>query len=420
MPTPNLRHRAIVATAIAALASPLGPSGAAEKKPNRFSVDRCQAILRADNEATRTLKAIMVAIKVASCAGFALDGRGRTRLSSISLDGQGLTDLSPFRLLNFGDGEIDLSNNNVSDVRPLTGSGASQLVLSHTRVTDAAALAALGIPTLVLDADQIDDPEKLGARSLDAFFSMRGNRSGRGAEYDATLEAMYRFYALFAGGTAPEHQAKLELDVMRLVLAPRLTKYITLKDVSVEAVFHDAERFYRGKSEIYYRIDLGTFKAEKQNGQLVASYALRYGWKDEDLMIADPRAEKYRDMRRYKHVRAQVDVVFDPDVHVVSYTESYRRSRFPVVKATWGTKNLADAVGFLAGEKGTPEIAKVIIPRGAVVEDSFDDLAVSGSKYDIDDDFHRVFFNGQALWARVSKSGDGKKEGELYIDRDVP
>jgi hypothetical protein len=420
MRAPPLRRRAIVAAAVASLAGPLVGASAAERKPNRFSVQKCQAILRADNEATRTLKAIMAASKVQSCSGFELDSRGRTKLSSISLNGHRLTDLSPFELLNFDDGEIDLSNNDLSDVRPLKNSGASRLVLSHTKVKDAAALAALGAPSLVLDADEIDDPEKLGARSLDSFFSMRGNRSARGPDYDRALEAMYRFYALFAETSAPEYRAKFDLDGMRSVLAPKLTRYITLTDVSVETVFDDARRFYRAKSLIYYRIDLSTFKVEKQNGQLAATYALSYGWSDEDLPVAAPDAENDQEILRYKHVKALVHVVFDPIVHIISYAESYQRKKFAVVKSTWGTKNLADAVGFLSQKKATRDIAKVNIPKGVFVQDNFDDLSVPGGKYDLDDTFHRVLFDGQPLWARVSKSGDGKTAGELYIDRDVP
>src|SRR3954453_9326965 len=103
---PMLRRRAIVATAVAVLASrSLVASGAAGRKANRFSVQKCQAILQAGNEATRTLKAIMAATKVKACPGFQVDSRGRTNLPSINLKGQGLTDLSPFELLHFADGE---------------------------------------------------------------------------------------------------------------------------------------------------------------------------------------------------------------------------------------------------------------------------------------------------------------------------
>src|SRR4051812_8863498 len=128
MHAPMLRRRAIVATAVAGLASrSLLASGGAGGEGNRVRGQKGQAILQAGNEATRTLKAIMAATKVKACPGFQVDSRGRTNLPSINLKGQGLTDLSPFELLHFADGEIDLSNNNVSDVRPLTNSGASRL-----------------------------------------------------------------------------------------------------------------------------------------------------------------------------------------------------------------------------------------------------------------------------------------------------
>ena len=232
---------------------------------------------------------------------------------------------------------------------------------------------------------------------------------------------MYRLHALFASeANAPERRAKFNLDGMRSVLAPRLTRYITLKDVSVEAVFDDAKHFYRTKSMIYYRIDLRTFKVEKQNGHLAASYALSYGWQDDDLPVAHPRTENCPEILRYKHVKALVQVFFDPMVHVVSYTETYQRNNFPVVKTTWGTKNLVDAVGFLAQREASPKIVKVKIPKGVVVEDDFDDLSVSGSNSDLEDDFHRVRFNGELLWARVSRSADRKTDGELYINRNAP
>lgn len=60
----------------------------------------------------------MAATNMKSCSDFKLD-HGRTGLMGINLSGRDLTDLSPFRLFTFSDGDIDLSNNQVSDIRPL-------------------------------------------------------------------------------------------------------------------------------------------------------------------------------------------------------------------------------------------------------------------------------------------------------------
>jgi hypothetical protein len=389
----------------------------ARAAPNKFSVARCKSILVANDEAAKTLRAILAAIGATTCSDVKVDKTGRTQLVSLDLKGKGLTDLSPFRLFNVHDGTIDLSHNDVSNVEPLLTVGSpNRINLSHTKVTEAAVLAKL-LGSLVLDGDQIDDPSKFKSAGYDSWFSMRGNRSTRGADYDTALETMYRYYALFTVASgADDRHPKFDLQGMRGVLSPRLTRYITFKDVPVEAVFEDAARFYKQKRDVYYQLFLSTFKVEKRNGQVVATYTVDYGWQDEDLKGVDAGDEK---ITRSKQVRALAEVVFDSTFHVVSYAEkTVPMNKLIVVRATWATKDLADALNFLVVEDPGP-FPKVKIPKGARLEEAFESVARDpGGTITQEEGFLKVIFKGKVLWVRDSSWDDENVEGELYVRRE--
>ncbi|MEP7051027.1 MAG: hypothetical protein ABJB12_11765 [Pseudomonadota bacterium] len=403
---------------LSSLVAATHPSAWTVKDLNRFNVAQCNQILAANDEATRTLKAIMAATSTASCAGFKLE-HGRTALMSLKLSGKGLTDLSPFRLFAFQDGEIDLSSNPISDVRPLISAahGTYRINLSRTRVKDAALLAGSFSQALVLDGNEIDDPAKLGAASLATLFSLRGNRSIRGADYDAALEAMFRFYALFSTDGSAANRPKFDLGGMRSALAPQLAEYITLKNASVEAIFQDAQHFYQGKSDVYYRIHLETFQVQQRDGQVTATFLLDYGWRDHDLKITNSEAEAYQNIARGKRVNARATAAFDSTFHLRAYTEkTFAQTKRTVVKPTWGVRNLSDVIALLA-DGDPPSLAKVRIPKGATLEDAFEYVArYSGGKFGTDDRFYKVIFNGKPLWARGSFSGDGEHDGVVYIE----
>ena len=408
-------QRAIVIGLLTCLLLP----AVARAAPNKFSVAKCKSILVANDEAAKTLRAILAAIGATTCSDVKVDKAGRTQLGSIDLKGKGLTDLSPFHLFNIGDGSIDLSHNDVSNVEPLMNVGGPlRIDLSHTKVKEAAVLAKLHTGGLVLDGNQIDDPSKLKSAGWDSWFSMRGNRSTRGADYDTALETMYRYYALFtvASGANDRHP-KFDLAGMRGVLAPRLTRYITFKDVPVEAVFEDAARFYKQKRDVYYQIVLSTLKVEKRNGQVVATYTVNYGWQDEDLRGVDAGDEK---ISRSKQVRALAEVVFDSTFHVVSYTEkTVPMNKLIVVRATWATKDLADALNFLVVEDPGP-FPKVKIPKGARLEEAFESVARDpGGTMTQEEGFLKVIFKGKVLWVRDSSWDDEQVEGELYVRREA-
>jgi hypothetical protein len=411
----NLSHSVV---AVLSLVTAANPSAWTGKDLNRFSVAQCTQILTANDEATRTLVAIMAAASTTSCSGFKLE-HGRTALTSLNLAGKGLTDLSPFRLFTFRDGEIDLSGNPISDVRPLISAahGTYRINLSRTKVKDAALLAASFSQALVLDGNEIDDPAKLGAASLVTGFSLRGNRSTRGTDYDAALEGMFRFYSLFACDVSAADRPKLDLRGMQSALAPRLTQYITLKNASVEAIFEDAQRFYQGKSDVYYRIHLETFQVQKRDEQVIATFALDYGWRDHDLKVTSPEGEAYQDIARGKRVTAQATAVFDSTFHLQAYTEkTFAQTKRTVVKPTWGVRSLSDVITLLA-DGDARSFSKVPIPKGAILEDAFDYVdRSSGGKFGIDDRFCKVIFNGKPVWARVSFSGDSKHDGVVYIE----
>lgn len=388
-----------------------------QKDLNKFDIKECSRILSAGGEAGKTLKAIMAATNTQSCSGFKLE-HGRTQLVGINLSGKGLTDLSPFRLFTFTDGEIDLSHNPISEIRPLIAAshGTYRINLSHTKVKDAALLNASLGGALVLDGNEIDDPGKLARACLASDFSLRGNRSVRGADYDAALEGVYRYYALFQGGKSVSPPT-LDLGAMRTVLAPRLTEYITLKDSTVEAIFEDAQRFYRTKLDVYSRIHLDTFEVQKRDGRVTATFALNYGWQDRDLKVPDPDDEAYQRVHRGKRVDAVATVTFDPTFHIVGYIEKTApKQRRRVVKTTWGVRTLAEVMAVLTEEN--PSVAKVRIPKGAPLEDAFEYVYWStDTRSGGEDHFVKVRFNGQVIWARSSAASD--ERGDLYIE-DIP
>ena len=123
---------------------------------------------------------------------------------------------------------------------------------------------------------------------------------------------MFRYYAVFHGRQSGGDPPTIDLADMRAVLAPRLTQYITLKNCTVEAIFDDAQRFYRAKVDVYSRIHLDTFQVQKGGGRITATFAVDYGWQDRDLKVADPNAEAYQNVHRGKRIDAVATAVFDP------------------------------------------------------------------------------------------------------------
>jgi len=407
--------------AILACQSVAASSLAAAPRPalNKFSVATCNRILEAKGEAAKTLKAILAATNTRSCADFKLDARGRTEIASLDLKGQGLTDLAPFRLFSV-QGDINLANNNLSEVGPLVNAahgGTRRINLSHNKLTDAAFLAKNFSGALILDGNELDDPAKLAGLTYASDFSLRGNRSARGADYDAALETMYRLYALFTSTNSNNYRPQFDLEGMRAALAPKLSRYVTLKDVTVEAVFEDAQRFYKEKKDVVYRIHLDTFQVAKQGEQVTATYLVDYTWLNDDLGVPARESDSYRHLSRRKIVEAEATAAFDSTFHVVSYAEkTHAGKRLTVVKPTWGTKNVADVANYLADtEEATAEFPQVKIPKRAQLKYAFEYINSFGSKYDLDDNFCKVIFKGKTLWVMASSAPEGDEDGEVYV-----
>lgn len=80
-------------------------------------------------------------------------------------------------------------------------------------------------------------------------------------------------------------------------------------------------------------------------------------------------------------------------------------------------RTLAEVMAVLTEQN--PRVAKVRIPKGAPVEDAFEYVNKStGSKFGAEDNFYRVSFNGQVIWARAT-AGNDQGDDEVYIE-DAP
>jgi hypothetical protein len=186
--------------------------------------------------------------------------------------------------------------------------------------------------------------------------------------------------------------------------------------VPVEAVFENAQRFYKDKSGVRYWIHLGTFQVRKEGAQIVASYVLSYDWENEDLGLAATDAERHHNIARRKSVGARAEVGFDSTFHIVSYTEQTTPLlQLTVSKLTWGTRSMSDAIESIAGGESAARVAKVKIPKGAALQDAFEFLERPGGRFGPDDRFQKVVFNGKVLWARTEWAGDDDHEGDVYI-----
>ena len=87
------------------------------------------------------------------------------------------------------------------------------------------------------------------------------------------------------------------------------------------------------------------------------------------------------------------------------------------MKTTWGVRTLAEVMAVLTEQN--PRVAKVRIPKGAPLDDAFEYVNKStGSKSGEEDNFYKVSFNGQVIWARSTASND-QSDDEVYIE-DAP
>ena len=379
---------------------------------NKFDCKKCDSILKLNSEASKTLRAIMTATKVATCSEFNVDSKKMTSFSTIDLHGKGLSDLSPFHLFRFIDGSIDLSNNNITDVEPLINAshGLYRINLSHNKIKDAAYLAKHFSIALVLDSNEIDDPAELGNLYLVNDFSLRGNRSTRGPDYDRALESLYRFYALFP----KEFSGKKNLDFsgMKLSLAPVVLQYISMKNVKVEDIIADAERYYCKKGDADFRINLKTFAVKRKNDSVLATYSLTYRWNDYDFNIPDDEAGDYSGIYRTKKVAASAEVLFDSSFKIVSYIEKIPpREQYTVIKKTWGMTDIADVVKLLSFSEDSVNGKKITLPVGSILKADFELVNNSaGGKFGSDDVFSKFIYNGTPLWIRTSSSENGEFE----------
>ena len=373
---------------------------------NKFDCKKCDSILRLNNDASKTLREIMAAAKVNSCSEFKVDSKGMTSLCTIDLHGKSLTDLSPFHLFRFVDGSIDLSHNNISNVEPLINAshGLYRINLSHNNIKDASYLAKHFNLALVLDGNEIDDPSKLGDLYLQRWFSIRGNHSKRGPDYDTALESLYRFYALFSTDYAGKK--KVDFSGMKQILAPVLLQYISLKNVKVEDVIDDAERYFNKKGDVGYIIHLKTFTIKKQNGNILATYSLSYHWNDYDFNMPDDDSSDYSRIYRTKNVEAWVKVLFDSTFHIVSYSEKLPpRKKYSVTRQTLGMANIADVVRILSFQKESDTANEIILPAGSILKADFESAGnITGDKFGTNDEFGKFIYNGKSIWIRTSSS----------------
>jgi hypothetical protein len=375
---------------------------------NKFNCKKCDSILMLNNDASKTLREIMAATKVNSCSEFKVDSKGVTSLNTIDLHRKSLTDLSPFLLFRFVDGSIDLSHNNISDIEPLiiASHGLYRINLSHNNIKDASYLAKHFNLALVLDSNEIDDPSKLGDLSLQRWFSIRGNHSKRGPDYDNALESLYRFYALFSKDYFGEK--KVDFSGMKQSLAPKLIQYISLKNVTVENVIDDAERFYNKKGDVEYIIHLKNFNIEKQNGSILASCSLSYHWNDFDFNLPDDDENDYSRIYRTKKVEASVKALFDSTFHIVSYIENLPpRKKYLVTQQTSGMVNIADVVKILSFQEVSNTAEEIKLPAGSILKADFESAGNhTGNKYGKNDEFGKFIYNGKSIWIRTSSSED--------------
>jgi hypothetical protein len=222
------------------------------------------------------------------------------------------------------------------------------------------------------------------------FLLVACNKSQRGADYDRALESTYRLYAsLSPRANADPDKQGIDLDALRASLATKLTRFISLRDVTAEDVVRDAQRFYQRKADVKYPVHLDTFTVAREGDAVLATFAVDYAWVDHDLNVPDDEAEKLTTLTRGKRVETSARVTFDSAFRIVGYSEKVAlRKKLKVVAPTWGTVRLADVVRTIANGDLAANVPRTRIPKGTILESDFEYVANAvGGSFAADDRF---------------------------------
>lgn len=381
------------------------PELRAEDAPH-FTNSPCEKLLSEDTPACHTMREIMAATKTASCGDFKRTEDNKFfQVRNFDLVNKQISDLSPFCLFHFSDGSIDLSNNAIEDPTPLGAQGWYRINLSNNKLHDAKLLRRVfGVKSLILDGNSIDDPRELGTLALTRDFSLRHNHSSLGEDFDKGLDRLFEFYgALHRDWELTKTEATFDRERVLPLLAERMSRFISLKDVTPEEVLSNINKYYTYKTDIDFIPAISTLKISRSNGILRASHVLQYHWYDNSLL---DEAEEYPMQHRSKDVWCDVEIEFTDDMRISSYVEkNYRRPVFKVLRATQATASVQSVWDCLATACRKLTGKTEVVPAGTELQGNFENASNSlGGKSGVGDAFDYVLYHGRPLWVRSSMS----------------
>lgn len=376
------------------------------KEPGTFNLVECENFLRNESPAKNTLKAIMEALKVSSCKEFKPENNVVELSQGLDLSGKHLTDLLPLQLFDIG-GLLNLSNNNLHDLSPLTGNWlhAYSIDLSNNHLEDAAWLAKNLRKALVLDGNQISNPNDLGDLPKYGYFSFRNNRSKKGEAYDKALEQVMTFYSSFPNYLEDEKDKKF--DFFQKFFSNKIDVYISMKSPKLEDVTADAEKYYSNAKSITYKPYLSTFNVTKEGEITVADFTLRYHW----YQVGKGYEDKYGNLTVFKNVESKIEIRFDKNFKIISYLEKeFLRPLYRVERPAEAVTDLDQVISCLKNNCRKIEKNSILIPKGIELKDDFLRATKATGRMNMDTElmFRRVLYEGKHLWVRAESIDTGE------------
>jgi hypothetical protein len=174
-----------------------------------------------------------------------------------------------------------------------------------------------------------------------------------------------------------------DFEFLRNVCRPVLDRYVSLHDVSVDAIIADAKSFFRGKEGIVYDPGMARLTIERRNGMAVARLPVQMSWRRYPPPRAWPTPDDepwphYPDAPHVDHsVTVDAEVTFDDQCRMMSYVET--KIHAPNMRITG---EHACEYGVYATPRdplaASPDVSRIAtLKKGAVVRDLGDTFIVS-------------------------------------------